>query len=88
MCEFFIKPPPDTQRTERQGEREIWIAVCAISFEQPPSLPNPPHPAGHPFHLPVTVFIRIRRTRESPPPHTLTPMVKSEAAVAEIEDSL
>jgi hypothetical protein len=28
MCEFFIEPPPDTQRTERQGERGIWVVVC------------------------------------------------------------
>ncbi len=28
MCEFFIEPPPDTQGTERQGERGIWVAVC------------------------------------------------------------
>jgi len=37
MCEFFIEPPPDTQQTERQGERDIWIAVCDISY-----LPSPP----------------------------------------------
>jgi hypothetical protein len=26
--QIFIEPPPDTQRTERQGEREIWVVVC------------------------------------------------------------
>ncbi len=83
MCEFFIEPLPDTQQTERQGERDIWIAVCDISY-----LPNPPPPPPcAPVHLPVAVFIRIRRTRESPP-HTPTPMVKSEAAAAEIEGGL
>jgi hypothetical protein len=73
MCEFFIEPPPDTQRTERQGERDIWIAVCVISYH--PS-PTPPPPCST-FHLPVAVFIRIRRTRESPPPPTPLPQGSS-----------
>jgi hypothetical protein len=25
---IFIEPPPDTQQTERQGERGIWVVVC------------------------------------------------------------
>jgi hypothetical protein len=37
MCKFFIKPPPDTQRTERQGERGIWD-----KGEPPP--PSHPYP--------------------------------------------
>ncbi len=26
-CKIFIEPPPDTHRTERQGERGIWVAM-------------------------------------------------------------
>ncbi len=44
MCEFFIEPPPDTQRTERQGERGIWVVVCCYLLW---AAPLPPHLAHH-----------------------------------------
>ena len=43
-AEFFIEPPPDTQRKERQGERGIGVAMsCYLSHANPP-LPPPPTP--------------------------------------------
>jgi hypothetical protein len=85
MCEFFIEPPPDTQRTEIQGERGIWVVVVLLSVVSSPPL-HPP-PPWVPFHLPAAMFIRIRRTRESPPPLThLPPLDNSEAAAADLED--
>jgi hypothetical protein len=30
-AEFFIEPPPDTQRKERQGERGIWFPQVPYS---------------------------------------------------------
>jgi hypothetical protein len=48
--EFFIEPPPDTQRTERQGERGIWVAMsCYLPHVAPPHpllLPPSPHRAS------------------------------------------
>jgi hypothetical protein len=49
MQNFFIEPPPDTQRKERQGERGMWVATsCYLSHATPP-LPPPPPP--HIVHL-------------------------------------
>ncbi len=45
MQNFFIEPPPDAQRKERQGERGMWVAMsCYLSHATPP-LPPPPHTA-------------------------------------------
>ncbi len=44
-AEFFIEPPPDTQRKERQGERGTGVAKsCYLSHASPP-LPPPPPPS-------------------------------------------
>ncbi len=42
MCKVFIDPPPDTQRTETQGERGIWVAMgCYLLHVTPLPLPTP-----------------------------------------------
>ena len=48
MQNFFIEPPPDTQRKERQGKRGLWVAMsCYLSHASPPlPLPPPPHRAS------------------------------------------
>ncbi len=41
---FFIEPPPDTQRTERQGKRVIWVVVCCyLLWATPPPLSTTLH---------------------------------------------
>ncbi len=75
-CEIFIEPPPDTQRTERQGERGIWVAMGCYLLHVTPLPPPPPSPlpslrvcrtaCGH--------VIRIRGLRESPPPLRTPPI--------------
>ena len=44
-AEFFIEPPPDTQRKRRRGERGIGVAMdCHLSHASPsPPSPSPPH---------------------------------------------
>ncbi len=43
---FFIEIP-DTQRTERQGERGIWVAMsCYLFHVIPLQLPPSPHRAS------------------------------------------
>ncbi len=45
--EFFIEPPPDTQRKRRRGEREIgvtrgsYLLLTGLSPPSPPSSPTP-----------------------------------------------
>ncbi len=73
-CEIFIEPPPETQRTERQGERGMWVAIGCYLLHVTPLPPPPPSPlptlrvcrtaSGH--------VIQIRGLRESPPPPTHT----------------
>ncbi len=43
-AEFFIEPPPDTQRIRRRGERGIGVAMgCYLSHVSPsPPFPFPP----------------------------------------------
>jgi hypothetical protein len=89
MCKFFHRTPAGytaVRKTRRKRNMSCYVLLSAVS--NPLLLLATPPPPCAPFHLPVAVFIRIRRTRESPPPHTLTPMVNSEAAAAEIEDGL
>jgi hypothetical protein len=46
-AEFFIEPPPDAQRKERQGERGTGVAMsCYLSHASLPLPPPPPHRAS------------------------------------------
>ncbi len=87
LCANFSSKPRRIHSGQKDKEKEeygvLYVVICC---EQPPSLPHPPPPHCAPFHLPVAV--RIRRTRESLPPHTPTPVVHLEAAAADIEDGL
>ncbi len=49
MCEFFIEPPPDTQQTERQGERGLWVVVVLLSVGSSLLPPRPPPPRAYHF---------------------------------------
>jgi hypothetical protein len=71
-AEFFIEPPPDTQRKERQGERGIWVAVsCYLLHVTPlPSPTSPPPPTPRICRTACGHIIRISWQRETPPPHT------------------
>ena len=47
MQNFFIEPPPDTQRKERQGKRGLGVAMsCYLSHASPPLPLPPPHCAS------------------------------------------
>ncbi len=74
-CEVFIEPPPDTQRTERQGERGIWVAMgCYLVHVTPPPLPPPsPLPTLRVCRTACGHVIWIRGMRESPPPPPHSP---------------
>jgi hypothetical protein len=74
MCEFFIEPLLDTQRTERQGERGIWVAVCCyLLWATPPPHPHPhPHLAHH-FTCLRLCLSGLEGQGRAPPPHTLSP---------------
>jgi hypothetical protein len=52
-CETFIEPPPDTQRTERQGERGIWVAMGCYLLQATPFSTSPTSP------LPNTVQVML-----------------------------
>jgi hypothetical protein len=69
-CKIFIKPPPDTQRTERQGERGIWVAMGCYLLQVTPPPPPPPPPSPKLCVCRTTCghVIRIRGLKESPPP--------------------
>ncbi len=45
--QIFIKPPPDTQRTERQGERGIWVARGCYLLQATPLSTFPPPLSPH-----------------------------------------
>jgi hypothetical protein len=81
VCGVFHRTPAGytaDRKTRRKRNMSCYVLLSAVS--NPPLLPTIPPPPCGPFHLPVAVFIRIRRTRESPPPHTLIPMAMSVAA--------
>ncbi len=69
MQNFFIEPPLDTQRKERQGERGMWIAMSCYLPHATHPLPSPPHTTcGH------VIRISWRETPPpSPPPYPSTP---------------
>jgi hypothetical protein len=66
MYEFLSNPRWINSR-QKDKEKEEYGLLCVICCEQPPISPSP---SCAPFRLPAAMFIRIRRTRESPPPHT------------------
>jgi hypothetical protein len=71
----FIEPPPDTQRTERQGERGIWVAMgCYLLHVTPslsPHLPPPPHCAS--VAPPAAMLSGLEGWRRAPPPPPHSP---------------
>jgi hypothetical protein len=81
MCEFFIEPPPDTHREERQGKRQgererkrnMGFCVLLSVAHRPPS---PLHHLSPTLHAISPARGRVIRTRETGeiPPHTLTPL--------------
>ncbi len=75
-AEFFIEPPPDTQRRRRRGERGIGVArgsyLLLTSLSPPPSSP-PPHRA--PAALPGAALSGL--AVERPPPSPLLLMAKN-----------
>ncbi len=87
---FYRTPAGYTTDRKTRRKRNMGCCVLLSVVSSPPPSPRPPplHPCT-PFHLPVAMFIRIRRTEESPPPpFTAYPIDSSEAAAADIEDGL
>jgi hypothetical protein len=93
LCKFFIEPPPDAQREERQGtgkekgrEGGIWdwcILLSGVNRPPPPPLPylaRPTSPAcGHDY--------QGRRYSGEPPPSphiTHTPFQQFEATAVDL----
>ncbi len=71
-CKIFIEPPPDTQRTERQGERGTWVDMGCYLLQATPSLlvtsptfPPPPHRASV---APACGYVIRIRGPKGPPP--------------------
>ncbi len=57
----FYRTPPDTQRTERQGERGTWVAMgCYLLQDTPPILLSPPPPPPFPIFW-ESAYIFMRR---------------------------
>ncbi len=68
---FFIEPPPDTQRKERQGERGIWVAMSCYLFQAtPPTSPSPHRASVAP---PAATLSGLAEGR--PPPPTYSPLL-------------
>ncbi len=94
MQNFFIEPPPDTQRKERQGERGMWVAVSCHAPCHPSSPPSPPHRAsGAPPAATLSVLAEGRLLPPLPslPPHPRTPIAELgqfSASSAKSEDGL
>ncbi len=73
---FFIEPPPDTQRKERQGEWGIWVAMsCYLLHATPFPLPTSPLPTPRICRTACGHVIRISWRETSPPsPPTHSPL--------------
>jgi hypothetical protein len=72
---FFIEPPPDTQRKERQGERGIWVAMsCYLLHATPPPPPSPHRASVAP---PAAMLSGLAEGRLLPPlpPPTYPPLL-------------
>jgi hypothetical protein len=76
-AEFFIEPPPDTQRVRRRGERGIGVAMgCYLSHVSPsPPFPSPPHRAS--VALPAATLSGLAEGRLLPLP-TAPPLSMAE----------
>jgi hypothetical protein len=74
-CGILIEPPPDTQRTEKQGERGIWVAMSCYLLHATPLPPLTfPLPTPRICRTPCGHVIRISWQRETLPlPHTPPP---------------
>jgi hypothetical protein len=93
LCKFFIEPPPDAQREERQGtgkekgrEGGIWDWCILLS-----GVNRPPHHLSPILrvllHLPAAMIIRAGGTVGSPPPSphiTHTPFQQFEATAVDL----
>ncbi len=91
-AEFFIEPPPDTKRIERQGERGIWVAMSCYLFHVtplPPSyLPTSPH---HASVAPPTATLSGLAGGRRPPPSPTPPQQDYSQILAtslKVEDGL
>jgi hypothetical protein len=72
---FFIEPPPDTQRKERRGERGIWVAMSCYLLHVTPPLPPPTSPLPTPRICRTACGHVIRISwRETLPPPTYSPL--------------
>ena len=89
-AEFFIEPPPDTQRKERQGERGIGVAMsCYLSHANPPLPPPPPHRAS--VAPPAATLSGLAEGRLLPPLTHVPPIAELgqfSASSAKSEDGL
>jgi hypothetical protein len=66
---FFIEPPPDTQRKERQGERGMWVAMsCYLPHATPPFPPSPLPLYRASVALPAATLSGLAEGRLLPPP--------------------
>jgi hypothetical protein len=77
-AEFFIDPPPDTQRIRRRGERGIGVARSSYLFLT--SLPSPlPPPPPHRASVapPGAALSGLAERRLLPLPTALPPMAKT-----------
>ncbi len=72
---FFIEPPPDTQRKEKQGERGIWVAISCylLHATPPPLLQLPPSPHRASVAPPAATLSGLAEGRLLPPPPTHSP---------------
>jgi hypothetical protein len=67
--EFFIEPPPDTQRKRRRGEREIGVtrgSYLLLTGLSPPFPPSSPTPRAYCIAWGCVI-------RTYPPPHSTPP---------------
>ncbi len=71
-AEFFIEPPPDTQRKRRRGERGMGVAMGCYLSHASPSPPSPlPHRASvAPPHSGTEVILVREGPRAGGAPHS------------------
>jgi hypothetical protein len=76
---FFIEPPQEIQRIERQGERGIWVAMSCYLLHANPLLPPSSLPSPHRASVapPAATLSGLAEGRPLPPlpplPHPGTP---------------
>jgi hypothetical protein len=80
-AEFFIEPPPDTQRIRRRGERGTGVAMGCYLSHVSPSAPSPP-PHRSSVAPPAATLSGLAEGRllplptQPPPPAHALPMAK------------